>query len=106
MSVKVSSVAYHRNGVGGDPFYVCLFTDSAERGALFVGIVPSVYVLSDDEGETPEYNADSGCLPCYVLDVKRLAQGDIAFGSNSWRGDRYFEPLRLAAQSYETAAAS
>ena len=26
---------------------------------------------------------------CAVLDVDKLAQGDIAFGSNSWRGDNF-----------------
>src|SRR5258708_5809710 len=103
MSVKVSSVAYHRNGIGGDPFYVCLFTDSEQRNAQFVGIVPSVYV-SDEDHEAPDFSAESGCQPCYVLDVNLLAAGDIAFGSNSWRGDNYFETLRLAAQSYSTAS--
>ena len=30
---------------------------------------------------------------CAVLDVAKLAAGDIIFGSNSWRGDRFEEPL-------------
>jgi hypothetical protein len=29
-----------------------------------------------------------------VLAVDKLAAGDIAFGSNSWRGDRYESELR------------
>ena len=31
---------------------------------------------------------------CAVLDVAKLAAGDIAFGSNSWRGDQYEPHLR------------
>jgi hypothetical protein len=31
-----------------------------------------------------------------VLDVDKLAQSDIAFGSNSWRGDRFEQSLRKA----------
>src|SRR5438270_340558 len=31
-----------------------------------------------------------------VLDVDKLARGDIAFGSNSWRGDRFEQSLRAA----------
>ena len=33
---------------------------------------------------------------CAVLDVAKLAAGDIAFGSNSWRGDEYEPELRRA----------
>ena len=31
-----------------------------------------------------------------MLDVAKLAAGDIAFGSNSWRGDQYEPDLRKA----------
>ena len=33
---------------------------------------------------------------CAVLGVDKLAGGDIAFGSNSWRGDHYEHDLRKA----------
>jgi hypothetical protein len=35
---------------------------------------------------------------CAVLDVARLAAGDIAAGSNSWRGDNYEPALRAAVK--------
>jgi hypothetical protein len=38
-----------------------------------------------------------------VLDVAKLAQGDIAFGSNSWRGDHYEPHLRKAILARENA---
>jgi len=39
---------------------------------------------------------------CAVLDVDKLAAGDIVFGSNSWRGDKYEPHLRQAITNYQT----
>jgi 23S rRNA G2445 N2-methylase RlmL len=36
-----------------------------------------------------------------VLDIGLLATGDIAFGSNSWRGDDYEAHLRQAIASHD-----
>ncbi len=76
MKIKVISVAHHRNGVAGAPFDVVLFKERGSAGSRKVGI------LFDQEAH------------CAVLDVAKLAAGDIAFGSNSWRGDDYEQPLR------------
>jgi hypothetical protein len=73
----VIAAADHRNGVSGAPFGVVLFEDDGKDGSRKVGI------WFKQGGE--------GCH-CAVLDVDKLAAGDIAFGSNSWRGDRY-EPM-------------
>ena len=80
MIKKVIATAHHRNGISGTPFDVCLFKDK-ETGETFVGIMPS-----DEENHS---NA-------FVLSVDRLAKGDIAFGSNSWRGDNYAKELKEA----------
>lgn len=77
MKLKIISVAHHRNGVIGAPFDVVLFDERAP-GNRKVGI------LFGQEAH------------CAVLDVDLLAAGDIAFGSNSWRGDDYEPPLRRA----------
>lgn len=66
MKLKIIAIAHHRNGVRGTPFDVLLFR---ERGSSMIGIV----------FDEPDY--------CAVLNVDLLAAGDIAFGSNSWRGD-------------------
>lgn len=72
---------YHRNGISGTPFNVVLFID-AESGEKFVGIIP--------EGDENKWNA-------FVLSVDRMANdNDIAFGSNSWRGDNYAAELKEA----------
>lgn len=86
--IKVRSIALHRNGVCGEPFHAILFDEDK-------GVHP------DDQGrkvaivfDEPDY--------CAVLDVQMLAAGDIAFGSNSWRGDEYERHLRKAIKQYQS----
>jgi hypothetical protein len=78
MKLKIIDTAFHRNGICGAPFHVVLFTDLGPEGSREVAIVFE----------------DSGY--CAVLDVAKLAAGDIAFGNNSWRGDKYESQLRTA----------
>ena len=73
MKIKILSEAYHRNGVFGEPFHVGLF--------------------QDEDGTTKVY-VDFGGEAFAVLQVDLLAQGDVAFGSNSWRGDTFAGPVR------------
>lgn len=82
--IHVRAIDFHRNGVGGAPFHVAIFDEDSgahpeDRGRK-VGIV----------FEQPDH--------CAVLDIARLAAGDIAFGSNSWRGDAYEPHLRTAIE--------
>jgi hypothetical protein len=78
MKLKINSIAHHRNGISGAPFDVVLFEDSGPEGSR------KVAVLFEERGH------------CAVLDVAKLAAGDIAFGSNSWRGDKFEPGLRTA----------
>jgi hypothetical protein len=80
--IKVTDVASHRNGICGAPFHVVLFE---ETEGTHVGIV----------FDEPYH--------CAVLNVQKLAQGDIKFGSNSYRGDMYEPLLRIAIKEYEAA---
>jgi hypothetical protein len=84
MKLTIIDIAHHRNGICGIPFAVVLFTDTGSEGSRKVAI------LFEQEGH------------CAVLDVDKLAQGDIAFGSNSWRGDRFEQPLRNAIRLSST----
>jgi hypothetical protein len=81
MKLRIIALAHHRNGVGGAPFDVALFKERGPEGSLKVGIL----------FEQPCH--------CAILDVAKLAAGDIAFGSNSWRGDEYEAPLRQAVNA-------
>ena len=79
--IRVIDCARHRNGICGAPFHVVLFKDHGPDGSRKVGIV---------------FDQKSHCA---VLDVDKLAAGDIAFGSNSWRGDNYEPALRNAIET-------
>lgn len=70
---EIFAYARHRNGICGAPFNVFLFDDGA---SLKLGI------LFDE----PDH--------CAVFDLEKLSQRDIAFGSNSYRGDLYADYLR------------
>lgn len=80
MKLEIITLAYHRNGISGAPFYIVLFRGEEGR---------KVAILFDREAH------------CAVLDVDRLHQGDIAFGSNSWRGDHFEPGLRNAIAEFE-----
>lgn len=82
MRIQVQAIARHRNGVGGAPFHVVLFYDDDEG--------PMVAIVFDEK------------FHCAVLHRDKLAAGDIAFASNSWRGDRYEPHLRDAILAFDS----
>lgn len=76
MKLHIENIQRHRNGVAGAPFHVLIFQD-AEEGRM-LGIVFD-----------QEYHVA-------VLNLDKLVAGNITFGKNSWRGDRYEPHLRKA----------
>jgi hypothetical protein len=78
----------HRNGICGAPFHVVVFQDHGEESSRKVGIV----------FDSPYHVA--------VLDIAKLADGNIAFGSNSWRGDVFELELRAAVTELESSIAA
>jgi hypothetical protein len=85
MKLKIIKIDHHRNGICGAPFDVVLFHDEGPEGSRKVAILFE-----------QKYH-------CAVLDVAKLAAGDIAFGSNSWRGDRFESSLRPAITAFHEA---
>ena len=83
MKLTIIDIARHRNGVCGAPFVVFLFKETGRDASRKVGIV----------FDEPHH--------CAVLDVAKLAAGEIAFGLNSWRGDEYEPYLRQAIEQAE-----
>ena len=87
MNLKVTDIAYHRNGVSGAGFCVLRFVDWAEdlrRRENYLAIV----------FEEPGH--------CAVLSLDRLPVSGIDFGlGNSWRGDIFEPELRKAIKKYE-----
>ena len=77
------TIAHHRNGIAGEPFYVVTFTHEKRRMVATV------------------FDADGAVA---VLDIDQTAAGNIAFaGGNSWRGDQYGPALRSLIAAKECA---
>lgn len=107
---EVLSIAYHRNGVGGDPFYVALVRVAELDHKVLVCIVPAWAVTANDDDESPltwQQACDlcpTGTMPCYAIDPELASgpwtkPGTVAFGVNSWRGDHYFNLVAEAARA-------
>jgi hypothetical protein len=76
ITVRAQAVDYHRNGISGSPFIVVLFRsqEGTREAQEMVGIV------FEERGAVA------------VLDRSLLAEGNVRFGENSFRGD-VFEPM-------------
>ena len=75
-NLQITDMDFHRNGVAGMPFQVALVDDPNDGDTKLV-------IMFEQEGHTA------------VLSLDQLIQNeDIAFGSNSYRGDRYEAVLR------------
>lgn len=73
----IHDIACHRNGSTGEPFHLVTFTD-AETGEAMLATV---------------FNQSKHVA---VVSIGRLAEGNIAFGSNSFRADYFEDELRAA----------
>ncbi len=73
--LKVLAIAYHRNGIGGAPFNVIIFSDDDGASRKLAIVFDAPYHVA-------------------VLDIAKLAELDVRFGSNSWRGDEFEPGLR------------
>ena len=79
---NVSKVAFHRNGICGEPFRVVLF-DMEETGEPVRKMVAIRF--DDNQHDNPRIA---------VLDVAMLSQGIISMSQgNAWRGDRFADEL-------------
>jgi len=93
--VKNVIVYHHRNGSGGEPFYVCIFDtreiDDKKPDRNEVEFHRMFAVVFDDD------------TYCAVFSLSELARENIEFArGNSFRGD-YFEPyLREAIKEWES----
>ena len=69
-------IAYHRNGICGEPFYAVIFTSNDDKSYL-----ASVFEAS-------------GHVSVICLDL--IADHGVTFGENSFRGDHFEDELRQA----------
>lgn len=85
MHLLIEHIEHHRNGISGAPFHVLIFRDPDE--GRMVGIV------FDEASHVAVFN------------LEMLADGNITFGVNSWRGDRYEPYLRTAICQHDEKGA-
>lgn len=86
---RIVSAAHHRNGVGGTPFFVGIlaYTSGDFAGQrMHLVTTPTAHTSGDHEGEP---NPHVFWPDIYVTDLDIAAGGSVAFGENSWRGDRF-----------------
>ena len=81
MKLTIEKIAYHRNGVAGEPFKAVVFQYEGKKmiGIRFEDGAPDSIGFSNPR--------------CAVFDLELLAQGVIEFGENSWRGDQFADEL-------------
>ena len=81
MKLTIEKIAYHRNGVAGEPFKAVVFQYDGKKmiGIRFEDGAPDSIGFSNPR--------------CAVFDLELLAQGVIEFGENSWRGDQFADEL-------------
>jgi hypothetical protein len=75
--MKLLKIAYHRNGSSGLGFYVGIVKEK-NRDMLVIRF-------------PKESDKETGNVVCAAFDLALLDKRDIAFGSNSWRGDCYHQ---------------
>jgi hypothetical protein len=96
-NLELVNIAHHRNGAGGEPFYVILFRD------LDVEMPPGTE--KTPWGWSPPLMVAIACDTVghvAVLNTKQTLMGNIDFAKgNSWRGDTYEHSLRLIIAGYE-----
>jgi hypothetical protein len=81
--ITVKEIAYHRNGIDGEGFYVVLFSSKEDRKRNFIATV------FEGRGQVS------------VIDVDIAAAGFVTFGTNSWRGDEFEAALRNEIKLWE-----
>ena len=97
--MNVQEIAYHRNGVSGEPFYVVSFSDPDAVGEM-PGADGEMVAVVFDMGEADDAATFTNPRTA-VFDRELLGAGVIAFAENSWRGDHYDHELRQAIRANE-----
>lgn len=82
MDLKILSAAHHRNGVGGVPFWAVIVEAPDDFGDPRK-FACSVFTVSHRDG-----------IFCSVFCIDKLAEGNVQFGENSWRGDQFYAAIR------------
>ena len=87
--IMADEIAYHRNGISGEPFHVVTF-----RYLMHVNkdLIPSPQMVAV-VFKTPKHVA--------VFHLEQFKMGVISFGTNSFRGDNFEDALRKAIEAWD-----
>jgi hypothetical protein len=98
--LRLTAVAYHRNGVGGAGFHAVAFRHLAYGG--WRNMIATVF--ESDAVEDGEVHPTTGV--CAVMDADLAAKGIVSAPENTWRGDSCESQLRqwIARHQAELAA--
>jgi hypothetical protein len=99
-NITVREVEYHRNGIGGEPFYVARFRDDDEETEMIAILFAPDVQLPD--GVT-DWSFAQGFHNPRVAVLALDILPEIGFGRNSWRGDNYAEALYAAIRERQEA---
>tara|TARA_Y100001938_G_scaffold105117_1_gene143456 strand:- start:580 stop:1020 length:441 start_codon:yes stop_codon:yes gene_type:complete len=93
---RVSSIDYHRNGVCGEGFFTgFVYCPEQKRELLFVH-------FPDPETKNPTTDSTHWePVRTAILDPDLVAEKNVEFGQNSWRGDYYHEACKEGAEEWE-----
>lgn len=92
---KVTNVRYHRNGVGGEPFYAVEFTPTASVLREYDGVSPMTAVIFPEHGDDgePDWDRTTRGNPKVAV-----LSGDI---DHTWRGDHFADELCEAVKGWD-----
>ena len=106
--IAIHEVAYHRNGIGGEPFYVCRFTDPDVDGES-IDFIATVFAPREPKGveDKPAFGEPGwldkmqahGFHNPFVAVLALNVLPEVAFGVNSWRGDKYADAIYRAIEA-------
>lgn len=102
---EVLRLDYHRNGVGGEGVWFALIRSPDADQKVLLAVVPE-WAITAGSYHAAALASPAGGIPCYVIDPELASgpwtkPGTVEFGTNSWRGDHYFETVLKAVQAYE-----
>lgn len=90
---KVIAIDYHRNGISGLGFHVGIVEETEGT------IVRKMLVVRFPK----EADNDTGNVVCAAFDMEKLAEGEIRFFYNSWRGDHYHSVMDAEIEKMQEA---
>jgi hypothetical protein len=100
---RVKALDWHRNGGGGLGFHVAIVEEPEDRvhadGSPVLPARRRMLVVRFPKS----VDRTEGLTVCAAFDLAMLAEGDIRFAHNSWRGEHYSEVVDRAVARKERA---